>query len=1317
MNKHIIYLFTLCLFCTHVINGNAQTKAINFSALYPGMTTGYLADKSMFSNRLDPFYKSVLPDTTTHESFYDALLLLNQMSISDSLRVSIEDVQDKIVRKQRTGLTPLVIVDYSIESINPAYLDQNVLGFDKEHDSLFSVIPVPDLFRADTVMMAYTPVDIRDRLVNFIISSDLYFTNLPRMKRFEVDFADGKGFRPIELDKPISVIYPKVEGDYEIRPISIRYIERRDMTIGIPRSYVKTLHKSQLLPDISLHSTSIPTPLCLPEKPQFADALVQVRFGKKNATLKEIRHPVVFIEGFDLDSDPDDDRFGSVTWHTLMTGLSFDESGNLVRRNLNDIKYLVSDLYEGNYDLVFIDFRDASNDLFANGNTVIKILKWLESQKVGNDGISVLGASMGGILARYAIRQMELTDCGHCVKLYGTFDSPHRGANIPIGLQHAVEFLSDVSSSARFGRDALRRIGAMQQLHYNIAPNATKYFNEWNNWHEQNGQPKQCRRIAITNSSPIGKNAPFLPGAMFYQFKHSYAGTLMSEIELRAAKNCQGLSNCNGLVFEGLQPVGSSGVSKFLNMYFGRAYRHKVAYASNTLPFDNITGSFSDWVSILHSAINQYLNESDPLGKSTFNYSPEQETTFITSASSLDMDYSILSPNLQDLFPDRLNSKLHPFDAIYYHNNPGFENQLHVKFEKGSGKNIEWILGQLEQARYRHPEILPISSELREFNLKGTGYPQLIGKVTINAGGILKLNDRARQGFLLDSLRGGDNWLNSTFSTSGCDAKITIRKGGVLMIGEESYEYPMSLRSELRIRNGSILEIHSGGTLHINDGSKVLIGEQSTLVVHPGAQVILDGESSTLILKGNIQLLNGATFSVKGGDKIGEVQFFGATCGFLSDNLSGGIIELFGTENSGDLNVTISSEVVFPSNLSQTRFERVKVNYSEGAKIAVNSGLYVNLSKFVASDLTSTGIQHSSKDSLVLKSSSFQGFKIAFEGRSNPSEITIKNCVFRNNQVGLSTYWKKVKFDNNSFIDNQIGFQAYLVPEVLLTASKFTDNTTAVFLQSVQSRAGLFDCTFLRNGTGVFSSGTNLNLGCNLFKSNDVALDMGGGVSVSIGSKEYESRNVGSNTFINNTRSVSLESGLLDVAGGANNFIQQDRTEDLRFFVGSISTNCNCLDSNHSIRANGNYWHPGVDNGQLRYAKEHYDLMVKSTPHPSIVKLTGGTNQTPNISCSNFQFEQDEDRSGKRFNLNQSEIQVRPNPSMGPLTFTYTRDHQGPAMIRLIDSRGVNVFDQKVELTDNALTLDLPQSVHPGIYKVLISTPAGVQHFNLIIQE
>lgn len=48
---------------------------------------------------------------------------------------------------------------------------------------------------------------------------------------------------------------------------------------------------------------------------------------------------------------------------------------------------------------------------------------------------------MGGLISRYALRYMEQNSITPDTRLYISFDSPHLGANVPLGFQHLFNYM------------------------------------------------------------------------------------------------------------------------------------------------------------------------------------------------------------------------------------------------------------------------------------------------------------------------------------------------------------------------------------------------------------------------------------------------------------------------------------------------------------------------------------------------------------------------------------------------------------------------------------------------------------------------------------------------------------------------------------------------------------------------------------------------------------------------------------------------------------------------------------------------------------
>jgi len=103
------------------------------------------------------------------------------------------------------------------------------------------------------------------------------------------------------------------------------------------------------------------------------------------------------------------------------------------------------------YDLVFIDWVDALRDMRENAEGVIAAIDFINDLKEQNGSEEkniVLGMSMGGVIGKYALLSMENQGIDHETEKFLAFDSPLRGANVPLGLQYLYEFIRGIEIKA-----------------------------------------------------------------------------------------------------------------------------------------------------------------------------------------------------------------------------------------------------------------------------------------------------------------------------------------------------------------------------------------------------------------------------------------------------------------------------------------------------------------------------------------------------------------------------------------------------------------------------------------------------------------------------------------------------------------------------------------------------------------------------------------------------------------------------------------------------------------------------------------------------
>ena len=91
------------------------------------------------------------------------------------------------------------------------------------------------------------------------------------------------------------------------------------------------------------------------------------------------------------------------------------------------------------YDIIWVDWNNGTDYIQKNAYVLEEVIKWVNAEKLANGSSQsniVLGASMGGLIARYALKDMEDRGIPTQTSLYISHDTPHQGANFPVGYQY-----------------------------------------------------------------------------------------------------------------------------------------------------------------------------------------------------------------------------------------------------------------------------------------------------------------------------------------------------------------------------------------------------------------------------------------------------------------------------------------------------------------------------------------------------------------------------------------------------------------------------------------------------------------------------------------------------------------------------------------------------------------------------------------------------------------------------------------------------------------------------------------------------------------
>ena len=269
-------------------------------------------------------------------------------------------------------------------------------------------------------------------------SSDIFNTTNNSIKSIKIDFDNNEGLKSIILDQNITVNYTS-EGKKKLK-FEILFndgsMQKSSSTIKVKYSNadLKTLFNRV----VNTFTSPIPTDLLLP----YGEAISYPGIGEYEIFLSPdniLDKPIFVIDGF----DPGDTRDIA----SIYSLLDFDNNGTT--QNLGDL------VRDEDFDIIILNFpyytRDADGVEIDGGADYVErnamLLRELiniintHPDRVGTEENVIIGPSMGGLISRYALNYMENNSEDHETRLWLSFDSPHYGANVPIGFQHLFNYL------------------------------------------------------------------------------------------------------------------------------------------------------------------------------------------------------------------------------------------------------------------------------------------------------------------------------------------------------------------------------------------------------------------------------------------------------------------------------------------------------------------------------------------------------------------------------------------------------------------------------------------------------------------------------------------------------------------------------------------------------------------------------------------------------------------------------------------------------------------------------------------------------------
>ena len=355
------------------------------------------------------------------------------------------------------------------------------------------------------------------------LPSTLWYTNqASSVQSIAIDFNDGLGYQTTAFGQIKTVTYTSVglkEWKYKLTLTNgqILYSHSKiNIDAEIPPTNNTSLNRTINQP-CNQDAFGIDKVEFYGTRPYLGtanQAILEIDYAANDCV---IRKPLFVVEGFDSGLFGVENGLGDVDY-LMFRGTTSDILAGSLNGQLNT------------YDIIYINFKNGKDYMQRNAYLVQDIIKWVNSVKVGTLPNVVLGQSMGGVIARYALRDMEnqftanpsIPAWNHQTSLYISHDAPHQGANMPLALQYFARHLADQFVSTPLGDININVTGnggdvTIEDLQNLLNAQGTKQLlidyvtsgfvinndvgNAWRTELKNMGYPQQTRNIALSNGN------------------------------------------------------------------------------------------------------------------------------------------------------------------------------------------------------------------------------------------------------------------------------------------------------------------------------------------------------------------------------------------------------------------------------------------------------------------------------------------------------------------------------------------------------------------------------------------------------------------------------------------------------------------------------------------------------------------------------------------------------------------------------------------------------------------------------------------------
>ena len=274
------------------------------------------------------------------------------------------------------------------------------------------------------------------------IPSTIFYSNYQSLvQSIQIDFGNGAGYVTVPFNQNVTISYA-TEG---VKTWKYK-LNLTNGTSLLSQSKIDVKQGVTTIPwGTSTVSTSAMAATSVASSTIYSHNITATKnyngaFGTVKLTIDDtnndgIRKPLIVAEGFDAGIILAPEMANGMNTYSQFKNSTYD--GGFELRNL---------IYNSNkqYDIIYVDWNNGVDFLQKNAFALEAVIAWVNSVKIGTEKNVVLGQSMGGVIARYALADMEQSSLDHKTRLFVSHDAPQQGANIPVSVQYMFRHVTNL---------------------------------------------------------------------------------------------------------------------------------------------------------------------------------------------------------------------------------------------------------------------------------------------------------------------------------------------------------------------------------------------------------------------------------------------------------------------------------------------------------------------------------------------------------------------------------------------------------------------------------------------------------------------------------------------------------------------------------------------------------------------------------------------------------------------------------------------------------------------------------------------------------